>query len=335
MKKIQAVASAALFGLVLSGCGAESENDTQTINVGDVQLPIFAPLYVADAKGYFEDEGLDINRENVQSGQEAIPLASSGQLDVVAAGFSAGMFSAVETGLDISVVASMGVAPGEEEEEPPSALIVNKELNENGTIESIQDLEGRKIGALGGAGATSAFYVAMALEEGDLSINDVEFVQLSSPDIPAAVENGSIDAAFVSAPFWNLAVDDGSAVNMWTTPEGTSGTGLIYGGEFAESEQAQPFFKALARGAQDLQGEDRYSDENLEAIGEATDQTAEEVASVPLYTWYPDLHPLPDQLSAMERIWMEVGAIEYDSPIPQENYVDGSFAEAVDTATNQ
>src|SRR5699024_11863145 len=101
--------------------------EPQEVTVGIVQLPIFAPTYVAEAKGYFEDEGLDVNLENVKSGQDAIPLAASGQIDVVAAGFAAGFFSAIDTGLEVTVVGSMGVT-GPEGEDPASALVVSKEL---------------------------------------------------------------------------------------------------------------------------------------------------------------------------------------------------------------
>lgn len=331
MRRAAGLAAALLLGLVVAACGgggngeAAGGGDGQTVNVGVVQLPIFSPLFVADAKGYFADEGITLNVQNVKSGQDAIPLAASGKLDAVLAGFSAGMFSAIESGLDVKVVGSMGVSDGDTEN-PASALVVAKPLVDSGEVTSVADLKGRKVGALGGAGATSAFYVGMALEEAGLTINDVEFVQLSSPDIPTALQTGGIDAAFVSAPFWKLAVDNGTAVKTWTTPEGTSGTGILYGAEFVESPLAQKFFNALARGAQDLQGEARYSQENLTIIGEATDQTPEQVKSVPLYAWLPDLAPLPEQLAAMERMWMQVGALEYDTPLPQDQYVDTRFA---------
>jgi NitT/TauT family transport system substrate-binding protein len=333
MRRLAALTAAMLLGLGLAACGSGASGepggaDGTTVNVGFVQLPIFAPLFVADAKGYFADEGITVNLQKVKSGQDAIPLAASGKLDAVLAGFSAGMFSAIESGLDVRVVGSMGVADSDTEK-PASALIVSKPLVDNGTVTSIADLKGRKIGALGGEGATGAFFVGLALEEAGLTINDVQFVQLSSPDIPTGLRTGGIDAAFVSAPFWNLAVDDGTAVKMWTAPEGTSGTGVLYGARFVESPLAQKFFNALARGAQDLQGEDRYSAENLKIIGEATDQTPEQVASVPLYAWHPDLAPLPEQLATMERIWTEVGALEYSAAIPQEKYLDSSFAAGV------
>lgn len=330
MKRIIATAAAVLMGLATAGCSGSSasEGSEDTVDVGIVQLPIFAPVYVAQAKGYFEDEGLDVNLENIKSGQDAIALASSGKLDVVAAGFAAGMFNSFDGGLDVKIVGSMGVA-GPADEKPASALVVSKDLVDSGEVTSVADLKGHKIGALGGPAATSAFYVSMALDEAGLSPEDVEFVNLSSPDIPTALKTGAIAAAFVSAPFWNQAVQDGVAEKIWSTPEGTSGTGLLYGGDFADSDQAQKFFDAVAKGAQDLQGEARYSEENLKIIGDATDQTPEQVASVPLYHWYPDLHPLPEQLAAMEQTWMTVGALNYDEPLDPDTYLDSSFAEAV------
>ena len=274
MRKIKLLAAASALALGLSACGGGGQDagagsdDLQTVNVGHVQLPIFAPLYVADAKGYFADEGIDINLENIKSGQAGVPLASSGQLDVLAAGFSAGMFSAIETGLDIKVVGSMGVQPPHGEPSP-SALVVSQDLVDGGKYTSLKDLKGSQIGALGGIGGTGAYYVSKALDEAGLSIDDVKLVNLSSPDVPTALKNGSIDASFVSAPFWKMAVDDGVAKKEWTTPKGTSGTGVIYGGKFADSDLAQPFFNALARGAQDLQGKDRFSKENLKIIADA------------------------------------------------------------------
>lgn len=332
MKFGRFLAVGAATALLLSGCAADTagngdsgSTELQTVNVGIVQLSIFAPIYVADAKGYFEDEGIELNLQNVKSGQDAIPLASSGQLDVVAAGFSAGMFSAVETGLDIKVVGSMGVS--DDSDEPASALVVSKDQFDDGSLTSIEDLEGKRIGALGGGGATSAFYVSMALEEVGLSNADVEFVQLSSPDIPTAIENGSIDAAFVSAPFWSNAVADGIAEKLWQTPEGTSGTGVLYGGEFVESDLAQPFFNAMVRAAADLQGDGKYDDENMQIIADATDQTVEQLSEVPLYSWLPDLAPLPEQLATMERVWMDFGALEYTEPLDPADYVDSTFAD--------
>lgn len=322
-------------GMSLVGCSSKSGGTSggsgtggKEVKVGIVQLPIFAPVYVAQSKGYFKDKGLTVNLNNVKSGQDAIPLAARGKLDAVAAGFSAGFFSSVNEGLDVRAVGSMGVA-GPEKEKPASALVVAKKLHDSGAITSVADLKGKRVGASGGAGATGAFYISLALEQVGLSTKDVKLVNVSNPDIPTGIKTGSLDAAFVSAPFWSNAVEDGTAVKLWQTPPGTSGTGVLYGAKFITSDLAQPFFDAMARGAQDLQGDAKYSDENLKIIGDATGQTPEQVKSVPLYDWFPDLHPLPDQLAGMEKVWLELGALTYGKPIDPSKYVDTSFAKKV------
>ena len=334
MKKRALMAIAAIMGLALSGCGAGAATDKnaspgglQTVNVGQVQLPIFAPLYVADAKGYFKDAGIKLNLQNVKSGQDAVPLASSGKLDVVVAGFSAGMFSAMESGLDIKVVGSMGVSDGTKKS--PTDLVVSKKLVDNGTVKNIGDLKGKKVAAAGGAGGTGAFLLSLALKDAGLSIKDVTLVNLGNPDMPTALKNGSIDAALVSAPFSTQAISDGTGVSFAVPPKGVSGTGVLYGGKFASSDLSQKFFDALAKGAKDLQGDARYSKENLKIIGDATGQTPDQVAAVPLYTWLPNLAPLPDQLAGMEKVWMDAGAIKYSTPIPQDKYVDAAFSQKV------
>jgi NitT/TauT family transport system substrate-binding protein len=328
-------ALAAVVGLALTGCGASSAADQkatdgsglQTVNVGQVQLPIFAPMYVADAKGYFKDAGIKLNLQNVKSGQDAVPLASSGKLDVVVAGFSAGMFSAMEAGLDIKVVGSMGVSDGTKNS--PTDLVVAKKLVDAGTVKGIGDLKGKKIAVAGGAGGTGAYLTALALKQAGLTLKDVTLVNLGNPDMPTALKNGSVDAALESAPFSSQSIKDGTGVSFAVPPKGVSGTGVVYGGKFASSPLAQKFFDALAKGAKDLQGDARYSDANVKIIADATKQTPAQVKAVPLYTWLPNLAPMPDQLADMEKVWMDAGAIKYTKPLDLTKYVDASFSKNV------
>lgn len=94
MKKLNLAAAISVLALALAGCGSEggagsssaseaasgANAELQKVTVGHVQLPIFAPLYVADARGYFKDAGIDVELVNIKSGQEAVPLAANGDL---------------------------------------------------------------------------------------------------------------------------------------------------------------------------------------------------------------------------------------------------------------
>lgn len=312
--------------LTLTGCGQSgsggAEQSGNKVKVGIVNLPIFAPIYVAQAKGYFKEQGLEVELQTVKSGQDAVPLASNGQLDVAAVGFSAGMFSAVANGLEVKTVASMGVSDGDTKRSPTNLVVGQGKAAE---IKTIADLKGKKVAALAGQGGTGAYLLGVALESAGLTIKDVTLVNIANPDMPAALKNGSVDAALVSSPFNEQAIADG-AVSLAVPPAGTSGTGVIYGDKFGKGPNAQKFFNAMVKASKDLQGEARYSDENAKIIGDALGQSAADIKKTPLYTWKPDLAPLPDQMQAMERIWMQAGAITYKEPIPLAKYVDESFS---------
>lgn len=320
--------------LAITACGNDAEEEEtsengqgsgETITVGVASLPIFAPVFVADDQGYFEDNNVDVELEFVQTGSDAVPLLSAGQLDVVAAGFAAGIFSGLESGLEFQVVGSMGVSDGSDY--APAHLVVRDELVASGDVESLEDLEGMSIGVAGGEGGTGAYLTALALSEAGLNLEDVELVNIGNPDMPAAVENGSLDAGLMSAPFSENAINEDIGESFWYPPEGTSGTGLMYGEHFADSQDAQPFFDALVRASQDLQGDARYTDEYLQIIADYTDQPIEGLQDVPLYTWESDLRPLPDQLTGMEQVWLDSGALNYDEPLGEDNYIDSSFAD--------
>jgi len=338
-KKLAVAAAAAVaFALAVAGCSSSSgasggsgdsaasgSKSLQEVSVGQVPLSLFSPLYVADAKGYFKQEGIKLNLQAVKSGQDAIPLASSGKLDVVVAGFSAGMFNAINTGLDVKVVGSMAVAAGDPDSSATHLVVAKKDVD-SGTVKSIADLKGKKIGAAGGPGGTGGYLVAMALKKGGLTLSDVQVVNLGNPDMPTALQNGSLDAGLMSAPFSLTSIKDGTGVSMAVPPKGYSGTGVIYGGKFAKSPLAQKFFDALAKGSKDVQGSKAKDAANLKIIAAATGQTIDQLKATPFDTWLPNLAPLPDQLQSMQKVWIQAKATSYTSPIPSSKFIDSSFS---------
>lgn len=70
---------------LLSGCGgtAEAPSETQTLKVGLLGSSVKpVGVLVADAKGYFEEEGVSVETEKVSSMNDAYIAVSSGDLDV-------------------------------------------------------------------------------------------------------------------------------------------------------------------------------------------------------------------------------------------------------------
>ena len=65
MKKLLATLGAAVFALLpLSACG-ESGDGLTTVKVNEVTHSVFyAPMYLADSLGFFEEEGIQIELTN-------------------------------------------------------------------------------------------------------------------------------------------------------------------------------------------------------------------------------------------------------------------------------
>ena len=309
-----------------TGSGGDAGSGSGTVRVGHVPSSLFAPLYVADAMGYFEEAGITVELTPLKSGQDGIPMLSNDQLDVMIAGFSAGMFNALDQGLAFKIVGSMGISPGDPENSP-TALEVRQALLDDGSVSSVADLEGRTIGVAGGPGATGGYLLAAMLEEGGLTLNDVEISNLSTPDQEPAITNGSVDAATPSAPFSTSMEEAGAASPIAVPKQGTTGTGVLYSETFVGGEHAQAFFSALAKGSQELSTDGTQTDEVYQILADTLGQEIEVLKSAPMYSYLPDLAPQPDQLEAMQAVWIEAEQITYTEPIDVAGIVDASFAE--------
>jgi NitT/TauT family transport system substrate-binding protein len=299
------------------------------VRVGHLSSSLFAPLYVAQAKKFFDDEDLEIELVPLKSGQDGVPMLANDKLDVMVAGFSAGMFNALSEGLKFKVVGSMGISPGDPENSP-TALMVRKELADDGTISEIADLKGHKIGAAGGPGATGGYLLAAMLKTGGLTLKDVEIANLDTPDQEPALKNGSVDAATPSAPFSTSIEKSGVGKVLAVPDKGVTGTGVIYSETFVDDSRAQPFFTALTKGAQELSADGKQTDEVYEILADATGQKLDVLKSSPMYSYLEDLAPQPEQLENMQDVWMEGDEITYTDPIDVSGIVDDSFAKGTE-----
>lgn len=83
MKKFLATLGAALFALLpLSACG-ESSGGLTTVRVNEVTHSVFyAPMYLADSLGYFEEEGIRIELTNGGGADAVMAAVLSGDADI-------------------------------------------------------------------------------------------------------------------------------------------------------------------------------------------------------------------------------------------------------------
>jgi NitT/TauT family transport system substrate-binding protein len=309
-----------------SSTSSQSSTATANVTVAYVPIPLFDPLYIAMAKGYFAKEHVNVHLTVVSSGQSATTLAATNRVQVVLGGFSAGMFDAIKQGLNFKVVGSMAAeAPGQ----AANGLVVANGVVPAGKKLTASELRGAKIGIDGGAGAAGGYLLAEALKPYHLTLADVNVVNLGLPDMQTALANRSVVAAYPSAPFLSaiLAAKDGTLVQP--APVDAAVVGVIYGGAFAKTPAAQRFFDALAEGSKDLQGSAQTSAANLAIIAKATGESTSILKAEPPSIYAPNLAPPVSTLTSMQNVYLANGLVDYHHALSTSAYVDTSFADKV------
>ncbi len=327
-------AAVALMGLAATLAPAAA--DTVRVNVGIANSATDAALFVADRKGHFKAEGIDVNFIAFDSGARMIAPFASGDLDVGAGGPSAGLYNAVARGIDIRIVADKSSTPPGR---PINFLLVRKDHVESGRYKTLADLKGMKVaGAAPGGAATTT--LDKLLEMAGLRIADVERVYLGFPQQAIALENKAVDAALPTEPAASEAVKRGSAVRIIGDDEiypNHQLAAIFYAGQFIKNkpEAAKRFMRAYIKGARD------YADAIVN--GKLTGPKGEEMIAIlttmsqikdpEIYRSIAAANIDPDgklgveSLKADLAIFAKEGLIE--GKVDMDKVIDTSFAEAV------
>jgi NitT/TauT family transport system substrate-binding protein len=280
--------------------------------VGYVPSTLFAPVFVAAARGYLSAAGFDATLTPILSGQDSMALAATGKLDVVAAALSAAFYNAVSRSLPIKFVASTAYQPRVGH---PSALLIREDLYASGE-RTPAALRGKKVGWLGGAGAASAYYVARILRPYGLGVKDIQPVNLANPDQGIALERRAVDAVFSNSPFTEAFLRRHLARIIGFPPPGISASGVFFGANLLnDREGAGAVMSALRRAARDLQGNGYFAPDIQQALVSYTKQPAELIRTSPRYDVYPDLRVDVATVEDMQREFIDEGALSYKTPI--------------------
>src|SRR5580700_11578100 len=103
--------AATLAGVMLAMSVAARAADSVTVGTGGSASD--APFYIAQDRGYFNDEKLDVKLLVLDSGAKVIAPLGTGELDVGSGALSVGFWNALVRGIKFRIVADRGHAqPG-------------------------------------------------------------------------------------------------------------------------------------------------------------------------------------------------------------------------------
>jgi NitT/TauT family transport system substrate-binding protein len=250
--KRQAIAGLAgcalLSGLALDAARAPAAAADQ-VKIGISRTISDAGYYMADAMGFFRDEGIDVSITGFNSAAQMIAPLGTGELDVGGGTVSAGFYNAVGRGILMKIVADQAsIKPGY----GYSSLMVRKDLVDSGRYKSFADLKGMKV-AIGAPGTGTASALNEALKKGGLKYSDVDVVYIGFPEHLPTYKNKGIDASITNEPTMTRAIEDGVAVrvagNDITYPDQQTAV-TFYADNFIRNRRdvAERFMRAYLRG---------------------------------------------------------------------------------------
>lgn len=284
-----------------------------------------APVLLADSMGEFAAEGLDVELVD-QPVVDAFAALAVGDVDAVVGPVDSPFFDAEHGGTGARWVlgGTVSAAPGDTDV-PQAGLWFRADLRQGDG--RWQDLTGMRVGLDAGWRSASVYPVATAAAQSGLSLNDVDLVAAAGDDAVGRLLGGELAAAWVGQPAWARVADaDGFAlaVTLPTTEpiDGTMLSGRLLG---AERDAGLAYARAVIRTINTHLSGDYHDDaEVMGALAEATGTDADELAGTPplLFDW----EIRSGTTGRLQDAMIEIGAVDYERPLPERNLVDRRLA---------
>ncbi len=242
-RTLLAATTAAALAIALSACGS-SPADTgatsgggasTTLKVATIGLLADGALHLGVEKGFFAEEGLEIETSVVANPPAGLAAAQGGQVDLAYAP-SIPVLNALSQGVPLKIVAAADGYRDGAADEADAASLDDSGLyaSAQSGITSLDQLAGKTI-AVPARKAQLEVTISAALEDAGVDPASINWVVLDFTSAAAALAAGSVDAAGLVTPFTDQAAAAGAhlvaspgiqffregAVGLWTAGAST------------------------------------------------------------------------------------------------------------------
>ena len=186
---IAVVAIGAYF--LLGGAGNE-------VTIGYLPSDHDAALFVADAQGKFQENGINTKLVQFNNGGDLMTAMASGDVDVGYVGITP-VLSSIANGVPVKVISAA--------QTEGSGIVVAKDSG----IDSVSDLSGKKI-ATPGEASIQHMLLTYYLKQNGMSISDLKVSSMKVPSMNDALKTDKIDGAITFEPYVSIAEKNGAKV---------------------------------------------------------------------------------------------------------------------------
>ncbi len=269
-KSVFGILSTLFLAMILFGCGdhqktqgneasAESddtkpvEGEEMTISVGMLKVVGGAPLFIAAEKGYFKEEGINVEYKWFDASNPVSVAVASNNVDVGTPGLSADLYNMVASGQKVSIVSDRG------KEKKGYNSITSLVVHKDSDITSVEDLKGKKVGVTV-IGSAAHYALGRIVENHGLTLEDIQLLPLNTMSgLSEALKGKQLDAVMLVTTNVKDVVESGYGKVLVDTSDeiDTQTTGMIVSPEFGKNKDAVVrFLRAYLKGA-------RYYDEAI------------------------------------------------------------------------
>ena len=211
--------TAAALTLAPKALAQAPEKPKVTLGVGGKPLLYYLPLTIAERKGFFKEEGLEVEINDFGGGARSLQSLIGGSVDVVTGAYEHTIRMQAK-GQDVRAVCELGRFPG---------IVIAAKKDKAGQIKSAADLKGAKIGVTA-PGSSTALTVQYAMVKAGLRPTDAAMIGVGGgAGAVAAMKKGEIDAiSHLDPVIAKLDADGDIQVLIDTRTE--AGTRALFGG---------------------------------------------------------------------------------------------------------
>jgi len=324
--------------LVLAGCsqeglqqeGRKTESERAVvIRAGYLPIIPALPLLMAEEKGLFEQQGVDVRLVKFTTSNDAMNALIGEQIDLY-------------------FLASSSVTLQLEERRPgfTRSLMVNANTKANpldyilvlddSSIEALVDLVDKKVGVF--PGSTMQGFLRGAMREEGLEAESMELIELPPPNQISSLLTGEIDALLALEPIPTQAVKSGKVrvlvsgmVERYLIDPWLGGTATVRASFMQEHSQTLvKFLRAIETALEDLQAP---SQDNLEVLAKYTAIPPDLAREVGFVQWLLPADVPRENFQELAHILRRVGVLE--KPVStSEMFVPADFLASAPEASN-
>ena len=212
---------AALGALALM-TGVAAAQSKVTIAIGGAECLCYLPTMLAEQLGEYKKAGVDVEMVKFKGGSDALKAVIGGSADVVSGYFDHCVnLAAKNQALEAFVIY---------DRYPGFTLVVSPK--HSGTVKSIKDLAGKKVG-VSAPGSSTDFFLKYILSKNGVDPNSVGVIGIGlGATAVAAMEQGTVEAAIMLDPAVTLLQGKNKDLKILTDTRTQKDTLAVFGGEY-------------------------------------------------------------------------------------------------------